>query len=89
MGLILITVLGGCSTWEGQNSTPSAEEATGAIGRQNAQFMDSFQAGDTARFASVYAPDGWMMPPNAEPIKGREGIKQFLLHAKEQGAESN
>jgi ketosteroid isomerase-like protein len=44
-----------------------------AIEATNAKFSEAFRKGDSAAVASFYASDGWMLPPNSEPIKG-EGI---------------
>lgn len=70
---------------EVEADTVSVAQITRQISSQNDEFMAGFETGDTTRFAQVYFENGWMMPPNAEPIKGRAGIKQFLIQAKEMG----
>lgn len=72
---------------EAETDTVSVEQISQQISSQNDAFMAGFEEGDTTRFAQVYFEDGWMMPPNAEPIKGRAGIKQFLTRGKAMGLE--
>ncbi|MFC0775486.1 YybH family protein [Terrimonas alba] len=47
--------------------------AKSAIEATNAKFSEAFRKGDSVAVASFYTSDGWMLPPNSEPIKG-EGI---------------
>lgn len=43
----------------------------------NKRFVDLFNKGDAEGFAKVYATDAMILPPNAEPIRGREAITKF------------
>jgi uncharacterized protein (TIGR02246 family) len=42
----------------------------------NATFMKGFETGDAAMIASVYAPDGRLMPPGSPVVTGGE-IEQY------------
>lgn len=48
--------------------------AKSAIEAANAKFSEAFRKGDSAAIASFYTDDGWMLPPNSEPIKGSGNI---------------
>ncbi|KAE9553286.1 hypothetical protein FO519_003499 [Halicephalobus sp. NKZ332] len=46
-------------------------------GRQE-DFMRAFNAGDTAKAAEIYHPDGYFMPNGHHPVKGRAGIEEYF-----------
>lgn len=83
-GVLLIAAFTSCTPKSETNMT-SDSTVKDAINKQNEVFMTSFQESDTTQFAQVYLQDGWMMPPDSPPIKGRQGIKQFLLGAHKMG----
>jgi len=47
------------------------------IGQLNEQFDAAFNRGDSATLASLYTPDGVLLPPGAVMQKGREAIAVF------------
>jgi uncharacterized protein (TIGR02246 family) len=53
-------------------------ETTGireAIAAANEQFMARFRERDAAGMAALYTEDGWLLPPNSDSMRGREGIQ--------------
>lgn len=48
--------------------------AKSAIEATNAKFSEAFRKGDSVAVASFYTGDGWMLPPNSEPVKGSTDI---------------
>ncbi|HYW34195.1 MAG TPA: SgcJ/EcaC family oxidoreductase [Balneolaceae bacterium] len=93
--LIIIAVVGlalfagetGCKTKSSRmrNAAVADQNVTDSIKAKNEQFMSGFQKEDTTRFAQVYTKDGWIIPPNSPPIKGRGQIKKFLIQTKNMG----
>jgi uncharacterized protein (TIGR02246 family) len=67
--------------------TPSAhaEGAKSAIEAANAQFSAAAEKGDGAALAALYSPDGQVMPPGSDPIRGTEGIQKFWQGALDSG----
>ncbi len=47
------------------------------VERVNAQYVGSFNEGDIAGFAQVYAPDATLYPPGAPAVEGRDAIMQY------------
>jgi len=41
-------------------------------------YLDAANAGDAARWASLYTEDAVMMPPNSPVVEGREAIESWL-----------
>ena len=64
-----------------QAPTHRAKSASGNVRAQieavNKRFVDLFNKGDAEGFAKVYATDAMILPPNAEPIRGRDAITKF------------
>jgi uncharacterized protein (TIGR02246 family) len=64
-----------------QAPTQQAKSSSGSVRAQiesvNKRFVDLFNKGDATGFANVYASDAMILPPNAEPIRGREAITKF------------
>lgn len=44
---------------------------------QSASFMKAFEERNPDEMAMLYTEDAQLLPPNSEPIQGREGIKGF------------
>ena len=38
---------------------------------------DAFNAGDAKALAAIYAPEAMLLPPNSEPVQGRESIEEL------------
>src|SRR6266852_4089651 len=49
-----------------------------AIEGTNAQFVAAANRGDTAAVAALYTNDAVVLPPNAEMVRGRQGVKEFF-----------
>ena len=49
-----------------------------AIEGTNAQFVAAANRGDTAAVAALYTADAVVLPPNAEMVRGRQGVKEFF-----------
>jgi uncharacterized protein (TIGR02246 family) len=64
---ILATGLVGVSPALAKGEKEALEAAAGA-------WIKAYQSGDGAATAAVYAEDGMLLPPNQEPVAGREGI---------------
>ena len=52
----------------------AAEEQ--AIRDLDAEWIAAVAAGDAAKCASLYAPDGSLLPPNMDPVIGLEALEQ-------------
>jgi uncharacterized protein (TIGR02246 family) len=52
----------------------AAEEQ--AIRDLDAEWIAAVAAGDAAKCASFYAPDGSLLPPNMDPVTGTEALEQ-------------
>ena len=49
-----------------------------AIETTNREFMEAVKRGDPASAAALYTEDATLLPPNSEPIRGRQAIQAFL-----------
>ncbi len=56
----------------------SAGDDEGQIKAKSKAWDEAFNAGDAKALAALYAPDAMMLPPNAEPVKGRKSIEEFF-----------
>ena len=54
--------------------------------KRMAEYAAAFNAGDTARLASYYAPDAALLLPGERPILGRAAIEAHHAAAREAGA---
>ena len=52
-------------------------KSSDAISAVNRQFEAAFEKGDAAGIAAVYTEDGQILPPNFEPMNGKEAIQAF------------
>ena len=59
--------------------------AAAQIGAVNARFMATFNRGDGAGVAQVYATDAMLMPPNGPAVTGRAGISGSWAGATKNG----
>jgi uncharacterized protein (TIGR02246 family) len=67
--------------------TPAAyaDGVKGAIEAANGQFSAAAAKGDGAAVAALYSPDGQVMPPGSDPIRGAEAIQKFWQGALDSG----
>jgi uncharacterized protein (TIGR02246 family) len=56
---------------------PLASSEVAAIHRADSAFAAAANAGDAAAVAAVYLEDAHLLPPNAEPVQGRQDIQKF------------
>jgi uncharacterized protein (TIGR02246 family) len=56
-----------------------------AVARSNRRFADAAARGDASAMAFVYTDDADLLPPNTEPLHGREAIERFWLGGIEMG----
>jgi ketosteroid isomerase-like protein len=56
-----------------------------AIAENNRLFAAAAAHGDAWGMASVYADDAELLPPNAEPLRGRDAIERFWQGGIEMG----
>lgn len=48
-----------------------------ALGETRAVFVAALARGDTDALAAIYTADATLLPPAADPIRGREAIRRF------------
>lgn len=53
------------------------QDAKAAVEAGSKAWQEAWNAGDAAGVAAMYADDATVMPPGAEPVKGREAIRAF------------
>lgn len=49
------------------------------------KFSEAYAKGDAAALAAMYTEDAQLMPPNAEPLRGREAIRKYWQGALDSG----
>jgi len=79
----LAGLLAGCS---GRPATadPAARQAIESAMRR---YVDASNKGDAATLASLYADDAMLLPPDHEPIRGRDAIGAFWGQGTDEGLE--
>lgn len=55
----------------------AADISRAAVEAANEAFVARFNDGDSAGVAELYAEDGQLLPPNANPVSGRTAIAEF------------
>ncbi len=65
--LMLLCVMCAASAGEDEERLKTTSQA----------WEDAFNARDATALAALYAPDGMLLPPNAEFVQGRESIEEF------------
>lgn len=63
-------------------TNPMDEQAISAVNRQ---FEAAFDQGDAAGVAGVYTASGQILPPNLEPMDGKDAIRAFWQGAMDMG----
>lgn len=53
------------------------EAMAGDLASQGDAWQEAFDSGDAERLANIYGWDGRLLPPNGEPVMGREAIQKF------------
>jgi len=57
---------------------PLSEKDLAAIESISTAFADAMRSGDMDAAAMTYAEDGLLLPPNADAVRGREAIREYL-----------
>ena len=52
---------------------------------RNRAFEAAFNSGDMAALATAYAEDATVLPPDSDPVRGRQAIQQFWQGARDSG----
>ncbi|HEX2219020.1 MAG TPA: SgcJ/EcaC family oxidoreductase [Gemmatimonadales bacterium] len=79
----LAAVLGACT---GKASEADAA-SRGAIEATVDQYVAASNEGDAAALTELYAEDALLLPPDHEPVRGREAIGQFWEQGTDTGLE--
>jgi len=53
------------------------EASAGDLASRGDAWQEAFDTGDAAQVANIYSRDGLLLPPNGEPVVGREAIRKF------------
>jgi uncharacterized protein (TIGR02246 family) len=84
--LCCVVLLAGCAHSGGTVSTPTDADARAGITAQHEAWRDAIIAGDSARLAGLFAPDGVNLGLDGKVARGRAEIQavlaNFLAHAK-------
>mgnify|MGYP000383182478 CR=1 FL=1 len=56
---------------------PLCAQDIATIQKLEDKLADAMNRGDAAAMANMYTDDAYLMPANAEPVRGRENIKAF------------
>jgi uncharacterized protein (TIGR02246 family) len=82
--LALVTsLLAGC----GPSPVPSDPASRRAIEAAVKRYVDASNQGDATALAALYADDAMLLPPDHEPIRGREAIGAFWRQGTDEGLE--
>jgi uncharacterized protein (TIGR02246 family) len=78
-----VLLLAGCG------DRPAAPDPTGRQAVESAirRYVDASNRGDVTTLASLYADDAMLLPPDHEPIQGREAIRAFWRQGTDEGLE--
>lgn len=80
--VLLLALLPGCAS-------RSAADPAGRLAIESAirRYVEASNKGDVATLASLYAEDAMLLPPDHEPIQGREAIRAFWRQGTDEGLE--
>jgi len=53
------------------------EDSKSSLNKMTSKWQATYNAGDAAGLAALYATDGVLHPPNSAPVDGREAIEAF------------
>ena len=79
----LLILLAGCG------ARPAAPDSAGRQAVESAirRYVEASNQGDVTTLASLYADDAMLLPPDHEPIQGREAIRAFWRQGTDAGLE--
>lgn len=58
-------------------ATLSGQDAEAAIAEIQEKWIAGYNAGDAAAVAALYTEDAMLLPPNSEPVEGRDAIRAY------------
>ncbi len=73
--LVLVPLLAACQK---KGAELNLKEARAAIEAANSALATAFNNGDAEAVAKFYTEDAVVLPPNAEPVLGREAVQAFM-----------
>ena len=79
----LLTLLPACAG----GSAPAERAGRQAVESAIRRYVEASNKGDVATLASLYAEDAVLLPPDHEPIQGREAIRAFWRQGTDEGLE--
>jgi uncharacterized protein (TIGR02246 family) len=82
----LVLAAGCLSACEPQRA-PADAAARQAVETAIRRYVDASNKGDAVTLASLYAEDAVLLPPDHEPIRGREAIGAFWRQGTDEGLE--
>lgn len=82
VALAAVCALAGCGA--PASTDPGARRALEAAIQR---YVDASNRGDAAALANLYAEDAMLLPPDHEPIRGREAIGAFWRQGTDEGLE--
>ncbi len=83
MVTLSVAALAGC----GARAHPVAPGSRQAIEAAVARYVAASNRGDADALAALYADDAMLLPPDHEPIKGRQAIGEFWRQGTDEGLE--
>ena len=83
MVTLAAALLGGCAG----RTQPPAAGARQAIEAAVARYVAASNRGDAEGLAALYADDAMLLPPDHEPIRGRQAIGEFWRQGTDEGLE--
>jgi uncharacterized protein (TIGR02246 family) len=82
-----LVLLGGLVAGCGGRGRPEEPGSREAIESAVRRYVAASNQGDVKALAALYADDAVLLPPDHEPIQGREAIKAFWSQGTDQGLE--
>jgi uncharacterized protein (TIGR02246 family) len=83
----ILALIGGFLAGCGPQAVPTDPAARQAVETAMQRYVDASNKGDVATLASLYADDAVLLPPDHEPIRGREAIGAFWRQGTDEGLE--
>jgi uncharacterized protein (TIGR02246 family) len=80
---VLLGLLVACAGGAPNTDPAGRQEVESAIRR----YVEASNRGDVATLASLYAEDAMLLPPDHEPIQGRQAIRAFWQQGTDEGLE--
>ena len=81
-GAVAVTLLAACHRGPGE-----AGETRRAIAASTARYVEASRAGDAHALAQLYDEHAILLPPDGEPVEGRDSIEAYWKRGLESGFE--